>query len=127
MKVELILSTIFICSHAIMNSSPIRPTLTYPGCPSTLQLMPDFKFSSFAGVWYEAFKYSSQFERGKCISMNITLPEKSKPTKVGIILSQKLNGKKRFSEFEQNATMTNISSVWSFYNNDSLTSESDSE
>lgn len=124
MKFRLLVVAISVLySDAIVHKSPTNVSPVYRGCPSSLQFMPNFDFMKFSGVWYESFKYSSQFERGKCLTMNVSLPEKSKPTKALITLTYKISGKKRFSELEQNVTVTNITSIWSFYNNATLSGE----
>lgn len=99
-------------AYAIVNNNP-----SMPGCPIILTI-DNFTLERFSGVWYEIQKLSSQFEIGSCVSIDAGSYGQSMAS---IKFSQKIGN--NFTDFYQNATVLNKSSVWSFNYNRSISGE----
>lgn len=113
MRLEVILLLIaLITSKAIVNQNPVKP-----GCPA-VDPKENLLLERFAGVWYEAHKHFSQFELGSCVSVNIGLLNLLNSTILTLRHNQKIGD--NFTDFDQNATVRWINSVWSFKYNSSL-------
>lgn len=116
LKLTLLFLAVFLVSlKAIVNHNPARL-----GCPSSLFPQENFQIQSFGGLWYEVQKFSSQFENGKCVTVNFVSTQITNGTLVTIKLSQTTG--LITTDFEQNATIRQLSSAWNFMYNRSITS-----
>lgn len=116
MRLEVILLLLVtITTKAIVNQNPVKP-----GCPA-VNPQENLLLERFAGVWYEVQKHFSQFELGSCVSVNIGLLKESNSTILTLRHNQKIG--ENFTDFDQNATVRRINSVWSFKYNSSLIGE----
>lgn len=66
-------------------------------------------------------RLASPYVRGSCISINVGLNIGQNYSVVSIKFIQKVNGE--FRDFDQNATFSNIRSVWSFKYDGSVNSK----
>lgn len=111
----ILLLIVSISTKAIVNQNPVKP-----GCPA-VNPQENLLLERFAGVWYEVQKHFSQFELGSCVSVNIGLLKELNSTILSLRHNQKIGG--NFTDFDQNATVRRINSVWSFKYNSSLMGE----
>lgn len=90
------------------------------GCTGSVTPMPNFVINNFVGTWYEVRKFSSQFDGGKCIAVNVGTLRLTSSSIVSMRYSQQVGVTS--SNFDQNATISDINSaIWAFNYNRSLT------
>lgn len=103
----------------VITSAIITRPGSSPGCPIVVNPMQNFDVQQFSGVWYEIQKYSSQFDGGKCVSVNFgSIQRRVNQTTITISYSQRIGS--RISQFNQNATVRQMNSVWSVRYNRSI-------